>query len=110
MSDFNTFLQEQPLDNQPIIQEIHTTIMSWYPECDFSLSYSIPTYKLNKKLLVHFNVYKHHIGLYPGPETLLKHHELLSGYRSSKGAIQIPRQQPFPFDLLKALCDSNAKD
>lgn len=110
MNDFNTFLLEQPLDQQSIIQDIHSNIMSWYPECDFSLSYSIPTYKLNKKLLIHFNVYKHHVGLYPGPETLLKHHDLLSGYRSSKGAIQIPRQHPFPFELLKLLCDTNAKD
>jgi uncharacterized protein YdhG (YjbR/CyaY superfamily) len=110
MENFNHYLQIQPIENQAIIQQLHNTIMTWFPTCEFSLSYQIPTYKMNSTLLIHFHVYKHHIGLYPGPETILKHHQEVLGYRASKGAIQIPRNQAFPYDLLKLLIESNIKD
>lgn len=104
------YLQSHPLDNHSWIQSIHEFITSQYPECIFSLSYQIPTYYLGKKFMIHFAVYKNHIGLYPGPKTLLKHHDLLSGYRSSKGAIQVPKIEPLPFELIKTLIESNIKD
>ncbi|MBS3971464.1 MAG: DUF1801 domain-containing protein [Erysipelotrichia bacterium] len=107
---FEQYLQSQPVENHAFIQELHKTIMSWVPECEFSISYQIPTYKKDSKLLIHFHVYKNHIGLYPGPQTILKHHHELSGYRSSKGAIQIPRSEPFPYELLKKLIMTNLKD
>jgi uncharacterized protein YdhG (YjbR/CyaY superfamily) len=110
MENINQYLQSQPIENHEVIQELHNTILTWFPNCEFSLSYQIPTYKIETKLLIHFHVYKHHIGLYPGPETILKHHQELSGYRSSKGAIQIPRNQAFPYDLLRKLIESNLKD
>jgi uncharacterized protein YdhG (YjbR/CyaY superfamily) len=110
MTMFEQYLHSQPVENHVIIQELHETIMSWVPECEFSISYQIPTYKRGSKLLIHFHVYKNHIGLYPGPDTILIHHQELSGYRSSKGAIQIPRSEPFPYELLKKLIMTNLKD
>lgn len=104
------YLQSQPTDNHSWIQSIHEFITLVYPDCTFSLSYQIPTYYLDKKFMIHFAVYKNHIGLYPGPKTLLKHHDLLSGYRSSKGAIQVPKIEPLPFELIKTLIESNIKD
>jgi uncharacterized protein YdhG (YjbR/CyaY superfamily) len=110
MSNLEQYMQSQPTENHAWIQMIHEFITSDYPECAFSLSYQIPTYYLDKKFMIHFAVYKNHIGLYPGPKTLLKHHDLLSGYRSSKGAIQVPKIEPLPFELIKTLIESNIKD
>jgi len=104
------YLLSQPSENHSWILAVHGFITTEYPECMFSLSYQIPTYHLDKKFMIHFAVYKNHIGLYPGPKTLLKHHDLLSGYRSSKGAIQVPKIEPLPFELIKTLIESNIKD
>lgn len=107
---FNDYLHSQPTEYHSWIKLIHEFVYSNYPECSFSLSYQIPTYHINKKFMIHFAVYKNHIGLYPGPKTLLKHHDLLSGYRSSKGAIQVPKLEPLPYELIKILIESNIKD
>lgn len=108
--NFNDYLQSQPAEYHSWIKLIHEYIKSDYPECSFSLSYQIPTYHLDSIFMIHFAVYKNHIGLYPGPKTLMKHHNLLSGYRSSKGAIQVPKIEPLPFELIKILIESNIKD
>jgi uncharacterized protein YdhG (YjbR/CyaY superfamily) len=110
MMNFEQYLQTQPTEYHSWIEAIHDFINLNYPECTFSLSYQIPTYHLDKKFMIHFTVYKNHIGLYPGPKTLLKHHNLLSGYRSSKGAIQVPKAEPLPFELIQILIESNLKD
>jgi uncharacterized protein YdhG (YjbR/CyaY superfamily) len=110
MMNFEQYLQTQPTEYHSWIETINDFININYPECIFSLSYQIPTYHLGKKFMIHFAVYKNHIGLYPGPKTLLMHHNLLSGYRSSKGAIQVPKVSPLPFELIQILIESNIKD
>jgi uncharacterized protein YdhG (YjbR/CyaY superfamily) len=110
MMNFEQYLVSQPDEYQPWIKIIHDMIMESYPSCVFSLLYQIPTYKLNGVFMIHFSVFKHHIGLYPGPQTIEMHHHLLSGYRSSKGAIQIPKIHPIPFKLIKTLIQTNLKD
>lgn len=110
MVNFEQYLKKQPDENRYWIELINNFIKYNYPETTFSLSYQIPTYHLNKKFMIHFAVYKNHVGLYPGPKTLLKHHDLLTGYRKSKGAIQVPKIEPLPFELIKTLIDSNLKD
>lgn len=110
MMNFEQYLETQSTENRYWLESLNNFIKLNYPGTSFSLSYQIPTYYLKKKFMIHFAVYKNHIGLYPGPKTLLKHHDLLTGYRNSKGAIQVPKIEPLPFELIKTLIESNLND
>jgi len=73
------------------------------PEATEAISYGIPTFKLGGKNLVHFAGYVHHIGFYPGSAVIAKHKDLLSGYHTSKGAVQFPTGRPLPVALVRKL-------
>ncbi|MFC5285263.1 iron chaperone [Pedobacter alpinus] len=51
-----------PTETQQCLQTIRQTIKEVLPEAKETISYGIPTFKLNGNL-VHFAAYKYHIGL-----------------------------------------------
>ena len=53
-----------PQNVQEILQELRQTIKDSAPNAKETISYQIPTFKLNGNL-VHFAAYKNHIGFYP---------------------------------------------
>ena len=49
----------------------------------------MPTYWQGRNL-IHFAAQKNHLGIYPGAEAMEYFDPRLSGYKTSKGAIQFP--------------------
>jgi uncharacterized protein YdhG (YjbR/CyaY superfamily) len=49
---------------------------------------------------VHFAAYKKHIGFYPTPSGIDKFKEQLSEYKSAKGSVQFPLDEPIPYELV----------
>lgn len=72
------------------------------PEAEESISYGIPTFKQNGNL-VHFGAYPHHIGFYPGSSGIEVFRDRLSHYVLSKGTVQLPLDEPIPFDLVREI-------
>jgi uncharacterized protein YdhG (YjbR/CyaY superfamily) len=50
--------------------------------------------------LTHFAAFKKHIGLYPVGEAASEFAERLVGYKTSKGAIQLPLGKPIDYELI----------
>lgn len=59
----------------------------------------MPTY-WKKHNLIQFAAFKKHIGLYPGPKAIEIFSDHLKAYKTSKGAIQFPYDQPLPLELI----------
>lgn len=53
--------------------------------------------------LVHFAAAKQHIGFYPTPSGITAFSEELVNYKTSKGAIQFPLNQPLPYELISKI-------
>ncbi|HYK56629.1 MAG TPA: DUF1801 domain-containing protein, partial [Flavisolibacter sp.] len=73
------------------------------------ISYAMPTFVLNGNL-VHFAAYKNHIGFYPSPSPIEVFKDDLTGYTTSKGAIQFPIDRPLPFDLITKIVRFRVKE
>ena len=71
------------------------------PQAHEKIGYGIPTLTMGKNIF-HFAAFKNHIGLYPGPVALEVFSDELKSYKTSKGAIQIPLNQPIPRSLVAA--------
>ncbi len=93
------YISEQPLAVQPLLEKIRTTIREVAPEATEVISYQIPTFKM-KKNLVHFAAFKNHIGFYPGAEAIVAFEKELGSYKTSKGAIQFPIENPLPLAII----------
>ncbi len=70
------------------------------PETKEKISYGIPTFTYRGNL-VHFAGYKTHIGFYPGAAPVETFKEYLGSYKTSKGTIQFPLDNPLPLDLIR---------
>jgi uncharacterized protein YdhG (YjbR/CyaY superfamily) len=63
------------------------------------MSDQMPTFYLNGNL-VHFAAFKSHIGVYPTPSAIVEFAEELKKYKTSKGAVQFPLDEPLPLKLV----------
>ncbi len=89
-----------PKDVQKILRTIRKTIRAAAPDAEESISYRIPTYKLNGPL-IYFAAYKAHIGLYPITAPVrAKFKRELAGYKGGKGTVQFPLDEPIPYALI----------
>ena len=91
-----------PPNVQNILQKIRQLIKDLAPKARETISYQIPTFKLNGNL-VHFATYKNHIGFYPTPSAIKEFKNELSIYKLGKGTIQFPINQPIPYALIKKI-------
>lgn len=105
VEDYRTideYIIKFPPNVQNILQKIRQLIKDLAPKAKETISYQIPTFKLNGNL-VHFAAYKNHIGFYPTPSAIKEFKNELSIYKLGKGTIQFPINQPIPYDLIKKI-------
>lgn len=83
--------------------EIRNMVKQLAPDAIEGFSYSMPSYKLNKKPLIYFAAYKNHIGLYATPNTHAYFKDQLKPYKQGKGSVQFLNKQPLPLDLISEI-------
>jgi uncharacterized protein YdhG (YjbR/CyaY superfamily) len=98
-----------PLDIQEILEKVRATIREAAPEAIEAISYQMPTFRLEGNL-VHFAAQKKHIGFYPAPSGISAFSRELSPWKSSKGAVQFPIDQPVPYLLISEIVKFRVKE
>lgn len=113
-NEIETYIQQFPDHVQVILQHIRKLIQKNAPEAVESFSYGMPAYKTNKKPLVYFAAYTHHIGFYATPSGHKEFQHELSKYKQGKGSVQFQLDQPIPYKLIERIvkfrvAENNAK-
>lgn len=85
------------------LEQIRTEIKNEIPQVEECIKYAMPTFTYQNKNLIHFAVYKNHIGIYPGSEAIVVFEKELKHYKTSKGAIQIPLMSELPLELIRKI-------
>lgn len=81
------------------LQLIREVLKREIPEAKEVISYHMPAIRTTE-VLVYYAVAKNHIGLYPTNSGVSEFKKELEAYKTSKGAIQLPHNQPLPLDLI----------
>lgn len=76
------------------------------PSAIETISYQMPTFRLNGNL-IHFAMNKQHLGIYPGPDAIAHFAPQLKSFKTTKGAIQIPIDQPIPEKIIRDIVAFN---
>lgn len=105
----DAYIHTFPKEVQKILQTIRQKIKEVAPEATETINYQIPTFKFYGNL-VHFAAYKHHIGLYPTPSGINAFQKELLSYKTSKGVIQFPIDQPIPLPLIRKIVAFRVKE
>ena len=94
ISTIEEYIQSVDADKQPLLNELRQLILKHAPEgTTETINYGMPTFRYNGNL-IHFALFKNHLGLSPGTEAIEEFSPLLSGYKTSKGAVQLPLDKP----------------
>jgi len=109
-STIDDYISSFPKETQMVLEKIRATIKKIIPKAEETISYAIPTFKLNGKSLVHFAGYKNHIGFYATPTGHEEFKEELSKYKQGKGSVQFPLDKPIPYDLIKSIVKFRANE
>jgi uncharacterized protein YdhG (YjbR/CyaY superfamily) len=103
------YIKTFPKDVQNILEKIRQTIRKAVPEAVETITYQMPTFKLNGNL-VHFAAFKNHIGFYPTPSGIEAFKKGISAYKWAKGSVQFPINKPIPFDLVEKIVIFRVKE
>lgn len=95
----DSYISLQSPEVQPLLEKIRQTIHASAPDAVEIISWQMPTFWLGENL-IHFAANKKHIGIYPGPEAIEHFSLLLTEYKTSKGAIQLPLNKDIPYKLI----------
>jgi uncharacterized protein YdhG (YjbR/CyaY superfamily) len=98
-----------PPDVQEVLEEIRATIRHAAPGSEETISYQIPTFRLEGNL-VHFAAFKKHIGFFPAPTGIDEFKGELSRYKGGKGSVQFPLDKPMPLGLIRRIVEFRVKE
>jgi len=96
------YISTFPSNIQNILKKMRQTIRECAPGAEETISYQIPTFKLDGNL-VHFAAFKDHISFFPtssGREAFKKE---LSMYKGGRGTVQFPMDKPIPYNLVQKI-------
>ena len=101
-TDIDTYIAQCPDNVRGLLNEVRATIRRAAPDAVEAIKYGIPTF-VQSENLVHFAAFKNHIGFYPAPSGIAAFGEELSGYKSAKGSVQFPLNEPMPLKLVERI-------
>ena len=101
-ADIDEYIAGFPPEVQRRLKQMRSTIRNAAPDAREAIKYGIPSFVLNGNLL-HFAAFKNHIGFYPTPSGIAAFKDDLAGYKSAKGSVQFPNDQPIPWRLIEEI-------
>jgi len=101
--DIDSYIKIFPDEVQAVLQRVRETVRDTAPLAEETISYAMPAFKQNNKVLIYFAAFKNHIGLYALPSGNEAFAEKLKAYKVGKGSIQFPLNQPIPYDLIEEI-------
>jgi uncharacterized protein YdhG (YjbR/CyaY superfamily) len=85
-----------PQNIQTMLQDLRCAIKESAPHAAETISYQMPAFKQNG-VLVYFGAFKKHIGFFPTRSGVAEFKEKLGKYKTNKGTIQFPLEEPFAY-------------
>ena len=95
-----------------VLERVRRTIRKAVPRAEETISYRIPTYKLDGRYVLYFAGWKEHYSLYPSTDRLVAAlKDDLAPYEvNDKGTIRFPLSKPVPVKLIADIAKFRAKE
>ena len=99
-NEIQDYIEHQKEEIQPVLVEVYQALKEALPLAVEKIAWRMPTFHQGHNI-IHFAAFKNHFGIYPGPDAIVHFANRLSGYHTSKGAIQMPYDKPVDKALLQ---------
>ena len=102
-SEIDEYIEKCPNQYQDRLKILTNLIRETIPNSEESISYQLPTFKINNKPVIYFGLFKNHIGFYPFPSGVDEFKRISKDFKTSTGSIQFPHSKELPLDLIKKI-------
>jgi uncharacterized protein YdhG (YjbR/CyaY superfamily) len=92
-----------PADTQAALVQVRQAIAAAIPAAEEIISYKMPAFRLNGRIVIYFAGYKSHIGLYPVHLAMPDLADELAPFLSGKSTAKFPLDTPMPLKLVGKL-------
>ncbi len=96
------YLANLSADKRAALQRLRKIIKAAAPGAEECISYRLPAFRLDGRMLVWFGAAENHCAFYPGG-IVQAHKDMLKGYDTSKGTIRFHPDKPLPSTLVRRL-------
>lgn len=97
------YLSRLSANKRAALQKLRKMIRAAAPKAEECISYSLPAFRHEGKVLVWFGAATNHCSFYPGALPIKAHKSELKNYDTSKGTIRFPADKPLPVTLVRKL-------
>ncbi|RRN65803.1 iron chaperone [Caulobacter sp. 602-1] len=98
-ASIDDYLSKLPAEQRLALETLRGQIRAVVPQAEETISYGLPTFKLNGNL-VHFGAAARHCAFYPGA-VIEAFAERLAGFETAKGTIRFQPENPLPPELVR---------
>ncbi len=104
LATHDDYLARLPADKGAVLEKLRRTIRAAAPGVEECISYQLPAFRLEGKVLVLYGATANHCALYPGSASAVAAHQgALEGYRTSKATIRFDAAKPLPAALVRRI-------
>ena len=106
------YIRMQPIAAQRALERVRRIVRKALPDAEEVISYQIPAFKLNGRIVLYFAGWKEHYSLYPASKALeLRFKTELAPYETSgRGTVRFPLDEPIPASLIAAIATFRAAE
>jgi uncharacterized protein YdhG (YjbR/CyaY superfamily) len=107
--DVDAYLSRLPKESRATLEKLRRTVKSTVPEAVEVISYQIPTFKYQGRMLVWYAGFAAHCSFFPGAGPISEHQSELESFQTSKGTIRFTTDHPLPASLIKKLVKTRVR-
>jgi uncharacterized protein YdhG (YjbR/CyaY superfamily) len=105
-AEVDAYLADLDEPKRATLEEVRRRILEVIPDAEECISYAMPAFRVEGKVVAGFAAFKHHLSYLPHSGSVFPELEAdLAGYRWSSGALQFPVDTPLPAPLIRKLVD-----
>jgi uncharacterized protein YdhG (YjbR/CyaY superfamily) len=105
------YLRAVPAKPRAALQKLRKTIKAAAPGAVEVISYGIPTFKRQGRMLVSYAAFTNHCSFFPASYAVMATHKNeLKGYETSKGTIRFAADKPLPGSLVRKMVKARIRE
>jgi uncharacterized protein YdhG (YjbR/CyaY superfamily) len=102
--EIDQYLADLEEPKRSTLQQLRQAILEVIPEAEEGMSYRLPAFRLDGKVIAGFAAFKTHLSYLPHSGSVIPAiRDEIASYKTSKGALQFPVDSPLPKDLVERL-------
>jgi uncharacterized protein YdhG (YjbR/CyaY superfamily) len=108
-TSIDDYIRPFPPAIRAILRKVRSTIRAAAPKAEETISYRIPAFRHEGRMLVYFAAFKKHIGLFPPVRSNPGLAKAAAKYAGPKGNLRFPYDQPMPYGLISRIVKHQLK-